>query len=74
VVGCIISIADTLFILMFYRADGTLRRLRVFEMFVSVFIIGVFVSFCIELSLVAAPAAEIMRGFLPSREIFVSNG
>lgn len=72
--GCAISITDTLFILMFYKADGTLRRLRIFEMFVSVFIIGVFVSFCIELSLIAAPAAEVFKGFLPSREIFVSSG
>lgn len=72
--GCAISIADTLFILAFYKADGTLRRLRWFEAFVALFIIGVFSSFCIELSFVKATAGEVFKGFLPSREIFVSNG
>lgn len=72
--GCAISVTDTLFILLFYKADGTLRRLRTFELFVSIFIIGVFVSFCLELSMITAPVGEIFRGFLPSREIFVSRG
>ncbi|PMD57972.1 natural resistance-associated macrophage protein [Hyaloscypha bicolor E] len=72
--GCAISICDTLFILAFYKADGTLRRLRIFEAFVALFIIGVFTSFCIELSFVTDPAADVFKGFLPSKEIFVSNG
>ena len=71
--GCAISVTDTLFILMFYKADGTLRRLRLFELFVSVFIIGMFVSFCVELSFVTAPARDVFRGFLPSKEIFGSD-
>jgi len=44
------------------------------EEFVALFIIGVFSSFCIELSFVKATAGEVLKGFLPSREIFVSNG
>lgn len=72
--GCAISVTDTLFILMFYKADGTLRRLRLFEMFVSVFIIGVFVSFCIELSLITEPVGEVFRGYLPSKELFHGSG
>jgi metal iron transporter len=71
--GCLISVTDTLFILIFYRPDGTLRRLRLFEIFVSIFIGGVFVSFCIELSLVSAPASKVMMGFLLSKEIFASS-
>jgi metal iron transporter len=74
IAGCVLAIADTLFILLFYRPDGSLRQLRIFELFVSVFIVGVFVSFCIELSLITAPAGEVFKGFLPSREIFVSQG
>ena len=74
VAGCGLAITDTLFILLFYRSDGSLRQLRLFELFVSIFIIGVFVSFCIELSIVKSPASEVFKGFLPSREIFVSQG
>lgn len=69
-----ISIADTLFILLFYRQDGSLRRLRLFEAFVSMFVIAIFVMFCIELSLISPPPREVFRGFLPSRGIFVSDG
>jgi metal iron transporter len=69
-----ISIADTLFILLFYRQDGSLRRLRLFEAFVSVFVIAIFIMFCIELSLISPPPREVFRGFLPSRNIFVSDG
>jgi metal iron transporter len=38
--GCAISVADTLFILLFYKPDGTIRRIRAFEVFVSIFVIG----------------------------------
>lgn len=69
-----ISIADTLFILLFYRPDGSLRRLRLFEAFVSIFVIAIFIMFCIELSLISPPPREVFRGFLPSRDIFVSDG
>jgi metal iron transporter len=73
--GCALAIADTLFILLFYRPDGSLRGLRAFELFISAFVIGVFICFCIELSLITGTTARhVMDGFLPSREIFVSNG
>lgn len=74
IAGCVISVTDTLFILAFYRPDGSIRKLRMFEVFVSVFVIGVFIMFCIELSLIAAPAAEVFKGFLPSRTVFVGQG
>ncbi|KAF4635291.1 hypothetical protein G7Y89_g2807 [Cudoniella acicularis] len=74
VAACAISVSDTLFILLFYRPDGSLRRLRVFEIFVSLFVIGIFIMYCIELSFITAPVGEVFRGYLPSREIFVSSG
>lgn len=74
IAGCVIAIADTLFILAFYRPDGSIRRLRIFEIFVSVFVIGVFIMFCIELSFITAPAATVFDGFLPSRTVFVGQG
>jgi metal iron transporter len=72
--GCAISVADTLFILLFYKPDGTIRRIRAFEVFVSIFVIGVFIMFCIELSLISAAVGEVFKGYLPSRGIFVSSG
>ncbi|KAI9648098.1 hypothetical protein NHQ30_002727 [Ciborinia camelliae] len=39
--GCVISVSDTLFILLFYKPDGSIRRLRVFEiLFQSCAILG----------------------------------
>jgi metal iron transporter len=72
--GRAISVADTLFILPFYKPDGTIRRIRAFEVFVSIFVFGVFIMFCIELSLISAPVGEVFKGYLPSRNIFVSSG
>ncbi|CAG8983578.1 hypothetical protein HYALB_00004597 [Hymenoscyphus albidus] len=72
--GCALAVADTLFILFFYKTDGSLGDIRIFELFVGVFIIGVFVSFCIELSMITAPVGQVFKGFLPSRQIFVSEG
>ncbi|CZR69083.1 related to manganese transport protein [Phialocephala subalpina] len=48
--------------------------LRVFEAFVSIFIIGVFASFCIELSMITAPVGEVFGGYLPSKEVFTGSG
>lgn len=72
--GCVLSAADTLIILLFYRPDGSLRALRAFELFITVFVLGIFISFCIELSYVSQPIGDIFDGFVPSREIFVSDG
>jgi metal iron transporter len=74
IAGCAISVADTLLILLFYAPDGSLRKLRLFEIFVSLFVIGIFVMYCVELSYVSASVRDVFRGYLPSREIFVSDG
>ncbi|KAI9768678.1 MAG: hypothetical protein M1839_003986 [Geoglossum umbratile] len=73
--GCALSIVDTLFILLFYRPEGSLRRLRAFEIFVSALVVGVIVCFCIQLSMIEdTPVGEVFRGYLPSAEIFRSEG
>jgi metal iron transporter len=74
VAGCVLSAADTLVILLFYRPDGSLRALRAFELFVTAFVLGVFISFCIELSYVSQPVGDVFDGFVPSRDIFVGDG
>lgn len=74
IAACGISVADTLIILLFYKPDGTLRRIRVFEIFVSMFVIAIFIMYCIELSYISANVGQVFKGYLPSREIFVSSG
>lgn len=75
VAGCALSIADTLFVLLFYKPDGSLRGIRMFEVSIAAFVLGTFICFCIELSLIMdTTAGQVFKGFLPSKSIFVSNG
>ncbi|TVY73609.1 Manganese transporter SMF1 [Lachnellula suecica] len=75
VAGCALSIADTLFILLFYKPDGSLRRVRAFEIFIAGLVLGTFICFCIELSLITnASLGQVFKGFLPSKGVFVSDG
>lgn len=75
VAGCAISIADVLFILIFYRPSGTMRGLRLFELFVGLLVLGVVVCFCFQLSLIKdTSVGEVFRGYLPSRALVESEG
>jgi metal iron transporter len=75
VAGCVLAIANTLFTLLFYRPDGSLRGIRLFEIFIAGFVVGTFICFCIELSLIRdATVRQVLKGFLPSKGIFVSDG
>jgi metal iron transporter len=75
VAGAALAIADTLFILVFYRPDGSMKGLRLFEIFVSLFVLGVFVCFCIELSLITnVVVGQVFDGFVPSATIVQSDG
>ena len=52
-----------------------MKALRAFELFVAAFVLGVFVSFCIELSLISKTyVGPIFDGFLPSATIVQSQG
>lgn len=72
--ACVVSVVDTLSILLLYNSDGQLRWIRVFEAFVALLVLAVFVTICVTLGMISAPAREVFRGFLPSREIFVGDG
>jgi metal iron transporter len=72
--GCIISVVDTLLILLVYTPNGELRRIRVFEFFVSALVITIFVTICVTLSMVSEPAGEVFLGFVPSKAIFSGTG
>jgi metal iron transporter len=72
--GCIISVVDTLLILLVYTPKGELRRVRVFEVFVGALVITIFVTICVTLSMVSEPARDVFLGFIPSKAIFSGTG
>ncbi|RDW60461.1 NRAMP family metal ion transporter [Aspergillus mulundensis] len=75
VAGCAISIVDVLFILIFYRPNGSMWGLRLFEFFVMALVLGVVICFCIQLSLIKEQSiGDVFRGYLPSSAIVQSNG
>ncbi|KAH9839622.1 manganese transporter pdt1-like [Teratosphaeria destructans] len=76
VAGCAISILDVLFILFFYRPNGTnMRALRAFEIFVMLLVLGVVICFCFQLSLIKDVAVgEVFKGYLPSSTVVQGQG
>ena len=75
VAGCAISIADVMFILLFYKPNGSMRGLRIFELGVALLVIGVVVCFCFQLSLITGTSVrEVFTGYLPSSALIHSNG
>jgi len=75
VAGCALSICDVLLILLFYKPNGTMKGLRIFEMFVAALVLGVVICFCIQLSLIKnTTVGEVFRGYLPSSAIVQSQG
>ncbi|ATY66482.1 transporter smf2 [Cordyceps militaris] len=70
VAGVALSIVDVMFILIFYRPDGAMKGLRLFELFVCLLVLGVVVCFGIQLSLIkGSSVADVFRGFVPSKEL-----
>lgn len=76
VAGCAISIVDVMVILVFYRPNrSTMRGLRLFELFVSLLVVGVVICFCFQLSLIRdTSVGEVFRGYLPSKAIVQGQG
>ncbi|KAG9243292.1 natural resistance-associated macrophage protein-domain-containing protein [Calycina marina] len=75
VVGCALSICDVLLILLFYNPNGSMKGLRIFEMFVAALVLGVVVCFCIQLAMIEdTSVGEVFKGYLPSSAIIQSQG
>lgn len=75
VAGCAITVIDVLLLLLFYRPDGSMTHLRIFEYFVMLLVLGVMICFCIQLTYVHnATAGEVIRGYLPSSAVINGNG
>lgn len=72
--ACCISVVETLLILLFYKSNGDLRRIRLFETLIALLVLAVFVTICLLLARVSAPVGPVFKGFLPSRDIFVGDG
>ncbi|KAI0469025.1 natural resistance-associated macrophage protein-domain-containing protein [Xylaria cf. heliscus] len=75
VAGCALSILDVFVILFFYRPNGSMNGLRLFEIFVMLLVLTVVVCFGIQLSLIRdTTPGEVFRGYLPSDVITKSEG
>ncbi|KAI8635673.1 natural resistance-associated macrophage protein [Xylariaceae sp. FL1651] len=75
VAGCALSILDVFLILSFYRPNGPMKGLRLFEIFVMLLVLTVVVCFGIQLSLIKDTSpGEVFRGYLPNNVITQSEG
>ncbi|EXJ76940.1 manganese transporter [Capronia epimyces CBS 606.96] len=75
VAGCAITLVDVLLLLLFYRPDGSITRLRLFEYFIMGLVLGVMVCFCVQLSFIRdSSPGEVFKGYLPSSAIVEANG
>ncbi|KAK6454400.1 manganese transporter [Scheffersomyces xylosifermentans] len=73
--GVVITIVDVLFVLAAYRNDSSSTRfVKMFEYAVGFLVMAVVICFAIELSKVHANAAEVFRGYVPSKEMFQDGG
>ena len=73
VAGVALSILDVMVILIFYQPTGSIKGLRLFEVFVCALVIGVVVCFCIQLSLIKGSVGEVFRGYIPSSQLVESQ-
>ncbi|KAI9283924.1 natural resistance-associated macrophage protein-domain-containing protein [Umbelopsis sp. AD052] len=70
-IGVAITGLDVLIILAFYKDDTkSLRIVRVFEVFVMVLVLTVGICFTIELVYSKPVGVDVLKGYLPSRDIF----
>ncbi|KAJ6161127.1 hypothetical protein N7470_004523 [Penicillium chermesinum] len=75
VAGCAITLVDVFFLLLFWRPNGSMWGLRLFEFFVMGLVLAVVICFCIQLSLIRDQSVgEVFRGYLPSSAIVQSEG
>ena len=66
---------DVIIILIFYDPNGSMRRLRVFEIFVMGLVLAVVGCFIAQLSYIRnTTVGEILRGFAPSSDIIEPEG
>ncbi|KAJ5721944.1 uncharacterized protein N7483_009878 [Penicillium malachiteum] len=66
VAGCAITLVDVFFLLLFWRPNGSMWGLRLFEFFVMGLVLAVVICFCIQLAMIKDQSVgEVFRGYLP---------
>ncbi|EDO18859.1 hypothetical protein Kpol_1023p28 [Vanderwaltozyma polyspora DSM 70294] len=70
--GVVLTVLDVLLILMFYNPEGhSMKKVRAFELFVSILVACTVICFFLELLEISIPdKVELLKGFLPSKIIF----
>lgn len=66
--GVLITVLDVLVILIAYRKDGSMKQTRIFEILVSILVLGTCICFILELfecEFKPGSFANIIKGFLP---------
>lgn len=76
--GVVITIVDVIFVLMAYRNDtSSTRFVKLFEYVIALLVMAVVVCFAVELAKIPVDFQEqvdILRGFVPSKQMFESSG
>lgn len=74
--GVLLTVLDVLVILIAYKPeDNSMKNVRGFEIFVSVFVFLTVACFILELFKISVPnKADVFRGFLPSKELTEEKG
>lgn len=73
--GVVITAFDVFLVLLLYRPNGTMRGIRLFELSVSMLVMGVVICFSVELAKTPnIDVGQVFRGFIPSGVVFTSNG
>jgi metal iron transporter len=68
--GVLITAADVLIVLLFFRSDSGRQGMLLFEIVIVALVLAVFVSFMILLHLIQPPWREIFLGLVPSKTLF----
>lgn len=69
-IGVLVTILDVIAILFFYRPDGSMVQVRLFEIFVSILVALTILCFTLELFKLDIPdKRELLDGFFPSKEL-----
>ncbi|GMG34768.1 unnamed protein product [Ambrosiozyma monospora] len=73
--GTVLTIADVLLVMFFYRPTGSIRMVKVFEVMVAMLVFSVMICFCVQLSYIPASVSvrEVFRGYAPSKKLFQGN-
>ncbi|AMD18618.1 HBL284Cp [Eremothecium sinecaudum] len=74
--GICITCVDILIVLLAYgRGSSSMRMVRIFEIFVAALVIAVAICLCVDLAYIPpVSAGRVLRGFLPSKQMFQNNG